>query len=115
MDLDWADLFKKLTQEIDQTGKAYAEAKANSWYAQEMKSALLSKLMNSYGDDIPVSRAEIKAKASDDYSKFLVESRILMELEGKTKSSYEKAKARFDAYRSLCSLEKKTRTLIEGD
>lgn len=107
MDLDFASLFKKAIQEMGETGDEYAEAKAQSWYQQEMKGAVIANIIKEKFSDLPVSRAELAAKASPEYLSYLKETATAIKREGMTKSKHEKSKARFEGYRSLCSLEKK--------
>lgn len=113
MNLDMEARFKAIIKKISDSGELYAEAKRRSWYSQEMKGVVLSKLIKAQGD-IAVSKAEINAKASEDYEKFLEETSLAIEKEYQTKAEYEKNKSGFEALRSLSSLEKRTQELI-GD
>ena len=114
MDLDFKDRFKDSYTKILKYGEEYAEAKGQSWQMQELKGSVLSKLIKSQGE-IPVSKAEINGKASSEYEQYIQEVAKAITRELSLKAKYEAEKARFEAYRSLSSLEKRTRTLIDGD
>ena len=113
MDLDWKEKFKDCYSKIRTLGEAYAEAKGRSWQQQELKSSVLASIIQSLGE-MPMSKAEIIAKASEEYKQFIQETSEAIKKELKLKAQYEAEKARFEAYRSLSSLEKRTRDLI-GD
>ena len=112
MDLDWKDKFKDAYIKIKTVGEEYAEAKGQSWQMQELKNTVLSKLIRSQGE-IPVSKAEVIAKSSSEYEEYIQAVGQAITKELRLKAQYEAEKARFEAYRSLSSLEKRTRDLIE--
>ena len=114
MDLDFKDRFKDSYTKILKYGEEYAEAKGQSWQMQEMRSSVLAKLMREQGE-VAVSKAEVLAKASPAYEEYLLSTSQAITRELSLKAKYEAEKARFEAYRSLSSLEKRTRTLIDGD
>lgn len=111
MDLDWNAKFKDVITNMERIGNEYAEAKGQSWQAQELKHSVKANIIKSFGE-MPVSRSELLAQASEDYQNYIKETAQAITKELKLKSQYEKEKARFEAYRSLSSLEKKTRSLI---
>ena len=94
-------------------GESYAEAKGQSWQAQELKGSVLASIIKSLPVDMPVSKAEIEAKSREDYKQYIKETSEAITKELKLKSEYEKWKASFEALRSLSSLEKKTQELID--
>lgn len=112
MDLDFEDKFRNCIKKISEIGEQYAEAKGQSWQAQELKGSILASLIKAQ-PDMPVSKAEITARASEDYRKFLSETAIAITKELKLKAQYEMWKASFEALRSLSSLEKATRNLTD--
>jgi len=112
IDLDFEDKFRKTIAKISEIGELYAEAKGQSWQMQELRSSMLASLMVRQGD-IPVSKSEILAKASDEYRQYVLETAEAIKKELRLKAQYEAEKARFEAYRSLSSLEKATRNLSE--
>ena len=114
MDLDFYARFKQSIEEIKVSGEKYAEARAKSYYAQEMKGAILATLIHAL-PEMPVSKAEITAKASVGYTQHLKETAEAVKLEYQWKNALEVAKAKFEGNRSLSSLEKITRSLIDGD
>ena len=112
MDLDFQEKFRSCIKKIGEIGEAYAEAKGQSWQQQELKSAVLASIIQSLGE-MPVSKAEIVAKASEEYKQFIQETSEAIKKELRLKSEYEKWKSSFEALRSLSSLEKATRHLSE--
>ncbi len=111
MNLDWNDSFKTIILAIETTGNDYAEKKATSYYLQELRTSILSSIINK-SDKKSVAKAEHEAKGSEDYRQHLKETAEAIERELKAKAKYEKAKAQFEAMRSLISLEKKTQNDI---
>jgi len=110
MDLDFHSRFKTAIEEMDKYGEEYALAKSKSYYTQEMSKVILSRIQSSFGD-IAVSKAEVLAKASQDYEKHLKDTEKAVYLEHSIKNKLEVAKAKFEGNRSLSSLEKATRNL----
>jgi hypothetical protein len=106
MDLDFYNRFKKSIEEIELAGNGYADARAKSYYLQEMSKVILSKIQKSLGE-IPVGRAEIQARASEDYEKHVFETSEAIKQEHIWKNKLEVAKAKFEGNRSLCSMEKR--------
>jgi len=117
MNLDFESSFKRILLKLEESGGAYAEAKAQSWYAQEMCGSIKASIMQSLMKDDPklsLAKAEIMAKASEDYKQHLKETSDKIRQENLTRSEYKKWDASFEANRSLSSLEKRTQQLI-GD
>ena len=112
MDLDFEDKFRQCIKKISEIGELYAEAKGQSWQAQELKGSILASIIKAQGE-MPVSKAEIIAKSSDDYTAYVKETAQAITKELKLKADYEKWKSSFEALRSLSSLEKATRHITE--
>lgn len=110
MNLDFEEKFRNCIKKISEIGELYAEAKGQSWQAQEMKHSVLSSIINSLVG--PVSQREMAARASEDYKKFLSETAEAIKKELRYKAQYEMWKASFEALRSLSSLEKATQKEI---
>ena len=106
MDLDFQAKFRDVILKMEKSGNAYAEAKGQSWQAQELKGSVLASLIKAQ-PDLPVSKAEIIAKDSEEYRKYVSETASAITKELKLKCEYEKWKSSFEALRSLSSLEKK--------
>ena len=98
---------------MEETGIAYSEAKGQSWQQQEMKSSVLASMMQQL-PDMPISKAEMTAKASSAYVQHLEETAKAITKELRLKAEYEKWKSSFEALRSLSSLEKSTRNELGG-
>ena len=107
MNLDFEDKFRTVIMKMEKAGNEYAEAKGQSWQLQELKSSVLANIIQSL-PEMPVSKAEIIAKASKDYREFIQQTSESIKKELKLKSEYEKWKSSFEALRSLSSLEKHT-------
>ena len=112
MNLDFHEKFKTVIMRMEKAGNEYAEAKGQSWQMQELKGSVLAGIIKTYGD-VPVSKAEIQARASEDYEKHIRETAEAIKKELQLKAKYEALKSKFEAYRSLSSLEKSTRQLTE--
>lgn len=115
MDLDFEDKFRKVVLEIEKSGRDYADKKALSWQSQELKYAVMSQEMASLQPTMAQGAKELIAKSSEGYKKYVQETAEMIRQENIAKAVYEKWKASFEALRSLSSLEKRTRTLIDGD
>jgi hypothetical protein len=113
MDLDFEDKFRQCIKKIAEVGELYAEAKGQSWQMQELKGSVLASLISKQGE-MPLSKAEIIAKQSEDYKQHILETSLAITKELRLKSEYEKWKSSFEALRSLSSLEKSTRKQLGG-
>ena len=105
--LDFENQFDRTIKKIEEVGKLYAEARGQSYQAQELKGSVLSSIIKSQGE-MPISKAEILAKSSDDYTTYVKETAQAITKELRLKAEYEAWKSRFEATRSLCSLQKST-------
>src|SRR3990167_5317741 len=105
MNLDFEDKFRQCIKKISEVGEAYAEAKGQSWQAQELKYAVLAKIMVSM-ENIAVTSREALAKGSPDYIAYVKETSEAIKKELRLKAEYEKWKSSFEALRILSSLEK---------
>ena len=105
--------FRQCWEKIEEVGNLYAEARGQSYQAQELKGSVLASIIKRY-PDLPISKAEIEAKASDDYKNYIIETSEAIKKELKLKAQYERWKAQLEATRSLSSLEKVTQHQI-GD
>jgi len=105
MNLDMLANFRECWEKIEEIGEQYAEAKGQSWQLQELKGCMLANLVKKY-PDIAVSKAEHEAKSSEEYQSFIKETAKAITKELKLKAQLEKWKAKFEATRSLSSLEK---------
>lgn len=113
MNIDFENKFRHIIKKMSEVGTSYAEAKGQSWQMQELRTSVLALMMQKL-HDIPVSKAEMTAKASSEYVQHLEETSKAIKQELKLKSDYEMWKASFEALRSLSSLEKKTMDIIGG-
>ena len=117
MNLDFHQKFQKIIFNLEESGTAYANAKADSWYSQEMCSSIKASMMMKFLSENPklsLSKAEIMAKDSDDYKGHLEETREKIRAENVARAEYKKWDASFEGLRSLSSLEKRTQEQI-GD
>lgn len=115
MNLDWHSKFGQVIGAMQKAGEIYAEAKSRSWQMQEMKSVMLARKAQEVAKSFPAMpqyKQEAEAKASPEYEQHIVGTAEAIHQELVAKSKYEKLSAQLEAYRSLCSLDKKT---IEKD
>ena len=112
MDLDFHEKFKSVILEIEMAGRDYAEKKAISWQAQELKYAILSEEMKKLPKDLAFNLKDSLARASEGYRQYLKETAQAIKEENIAKAIYEKHRANFEALRCLSSLEKTTRQII---
>lgn len=112
MNVDFESKFRNCIKKIAEIGERYAEAKGQSWQAQELKGSILASLINNQGSDGSVAGREAIARGSDDYKAYIRETAALITKELSLKAEYEKWKSSFEALRSLCSLEKSTQKEI---
>ena len=97
--------FRECWEKIEEVGTLYAEARGQSYQCQELKYSVVASLVKTYGE-IPLSRAELLAKGSDEYKQYIQETADAIRKELRLKAQLEKWKAKFESMRSLSSLEK---------
>ena len=112
MDIDFLERFKSCVLEIETSGRDYAEKKAKSWQAQELKYAVLAEEMKKLPSDWPFNLRESNARTSEGFRQYIKETSNAIKEENIAKAIYEKARANFEALRCLISLEKTTRQII---
>ena len=96
--------FEKTIIALGEVGANYAKAKAQSWFMQETRKALLAVEAGKYqGSEACKERL---ARASKAYKVHLEGTREAIHKEFKFKVEYDKLRNQFEAYRSLMSLEK---------
>lgn len=105
MNLDMLSNFRECWEKIEEIGTLYAEAKSQSWQMQELRNSVLASII-SKSREKTISRAEYEAKNSEDYKQHIRETAVAINKELRLKCEYEKWKAKFEAMRSLSSLEK---------
>lgn len=117
MNVDFQSSFQHILLKLEESGQEYAEARKRSYYSQEMVSSIKASIMLRAMEENPklsVAKAELIAKASEDYKQHLKETSEAIYDENVKRSEYKKWDASFEANRSLSSLEKRTQQLI-GD
>lgn len=107
MNIDFFHKFKDVVEQLESVGNEYASAKSTSWKMQELVSSVRASIQNKL-EGIPISKSEIMAKSNRDYLDHLDQTSQAIEKELRLKAKYEMLKSKFEAYRSLCSLEKST-------
>lgn len=108
MDLDFYDRFKNVIAEMQKLGEEYAEAKGQSWNAQELLPSILAQEIKKITTG-SIELRKIEAKNSEVYKEAVRNCTVLLKNELTIKAKLDCAKARFEAYRSLSSLEKANR------
>ena len=105
MNLDMLARFRECWEKIESIGTDYASAKADSWHKQELCGSVKASIMNALLQ-MPTSQKEYIAKSHPDYLQHLKETKTAIDKELRLKASWEAWKSKFEAYRSLSSLEK---------
>lgn len=108
MDVDFYNKFKTIIADMQKIGLEYAEARGQSWQAQELAGAVLSQEMKKV-EASSIEQRKIDAKNTEGYKEYIKATAVLIKNELVLKAKYEGVKATFEAYRSLSSLEKATR------
>lgn len=106
MNLDMLSKFQECWEKIEEVGSEYAEAKGQSWQAQELKGSMLASLINKQEASISVAQREAIAKGSEDFQSYIRQTADFIKKELRLKAQLEMWKAKFESMRSLSSLEK---------
>lgn len=104
-EIDFEARMRECCQKIEETGKAYAEARAQSWLLQEQRKCVLSAGMRKSQAKTMIER-ENESRCSEKYYQHLEVTADCIKKELSLKAEYEKWQAVFEALRSLGSLEK---------
>jgi flagellar basal body rod protein FlgB len=100
--VDFETKYRECLKEYEKVGNQYAEAKAQSWQLQEMKSAVFSsEFLSAEGKTI--GEREAKAKTSEAYLRHIEGTAVAIEKETALKVKLEKISMTYEALRSLCS------------
>jgi hypothetical protein len=109
--MDWFERFTTVLDDMEKVGLEYAQAKSTSWLLQELGPAMKSSIMlDAMKTDPKISaqKAEAIARASEAYSKHLEGTAVAIATELRLKARYENLHAKYEAMRSVISLEKKS-------
>jgi hypothetical protein len=102
--IDFVESFTRTFADLEKFGEEYAAARALSWKLQEDRKSLLALLtLNAEGKTH--SDRENKARTSDVYKTHIEGTVAAIHEELSLKTKYETAYAKYESYRSLCSLE----------
>jgi hypothetical protein len=89
-----------LSEQYRVVAKAYVDADSAASLLEETKSAVLARMMLSLGD-MPVSRAEMQVKASDDWSEFVTNMVKAREKAAFLKVKLEYIRMKFHEWQSI--------------
>jgi hypothetical protein len=89
-----------LSEQYRVTAKSWVDADAAASLLEETKSAVLARLMLSQGD-MPVSRAEMNVKASDEWREFLTKMVEAREKAALLKVKLEYIRMKFHEWQSM--------------
>ena len=103
--------FEKVVIGIEKAGYDYAEKKAQSWQMQELRKVVLAKEMSKCDVKSSVEKERL-ALVSEEYQNHILGTSQAIHEELKAKAKCEKLSNQFEAYRSLCSLEKKQMNIL---
>ena len=110
MDITFSNMFKDSIEKGHESGYNYADTLGKSYFMQEMKGILLSKLILKHINENPkisFALAQTMAKADPSYQKHIQETADIKTKENKLKADVSREDKRFEGTRSLSSLEKK--------
>ena len=114
MNTDFRTDFDKVVAEKLVKGKEYAKAKSRSWQMQKLEGHILAVKQKEFiASGMPVTRAEVEAKASPEYKTHIDGTSHAIEIEHTNKAEYDNLDSHFEELRSLCSLEKKTMGFVD--
>ena len=100
--IDFETCFRKSVSLISKHGEEYAQAKAQSWYLQEMRKVLLSDLTKNC-EGKSMAEKENNARASEVYKQHLEGTKEAIYNELKARAMLDKANCSFESLRSLAS------------
>ena len=89
-----------LSEQYRVTAKSWVDADAAASLLEETKSAVLARLMQSQGD-MPVSRAEMNVKASDEWREFITKMVEAREKAALLKVKLEYIRMKFHEWQSM--------------
>jgi hypothetical protein len=89
-----------LSEQYRVTAKSWVDADAAASLLEETKSAVLARLMQSQGD-MPVSRAEMNVKASDEWREFITKMVEAREKAALLKVKLEYIRMKFHEWQSV--------------
>jgi hypothetical protein len=99
---DWHELLKdpaRFAAAIVKKGEAWSDAEAAAALLEETRKTVLAQQMTGHGD-IPVSKAEMHALASDVYRKHILSMVEARRVANKARVAYDGAKAMMELARS---------------
>jgi len=113
-DVNFMTWFSKTLEDMEAAGEKYAEAKGQSWNLQEHRKVVLAKQMKASNLLGVKSAAEQEREAliSPEYQQHLDGTAEAIKEEHKAKVKYDALQAKFEAIRSMSSLEKARMNLV---
>jgi hypothetical protein len=93
------DQERPLSEQFRLVAKKWVDADAAASLLEETKSAVLSRMMAAYGD-IPVNRAELNVKSSDEWLEFITKMVKAREQAALLKVQLEYIRMRFNEWQS---------------
>lgn len=100
--IDFESKFRNCISMISKHGEEYAQAKAQSWYLQEMRKVILANLAKN-SDGKSIAEKENSARASEEYKTHLEGTKEAIYNELKSRAMLDKANCAFESLRSLAS------------
>lgn len=110
-DINFTKWFGDTLESMEKLGEIYAEKKGTSWNLQEQRKVVLATQMKASGAKTSAEQ-EREALISEAYRVHLEGTAEAIKEEHKAKAKYDTIQARFEAIRSLSSLEKSKMNLI---
>lgn len=103
--------FKDTISDMEKAGENYAERKSESWSLQKHEKSVFADLVNNSTAKTQGQR-EMEAYASPVYKQHIEGTKEAIRLETLAKVHYDALKDKFEAIRSMSSLEKAKITLV---
>lgn len=102
---DFSKWFGKTLDDMEKLGEVYAQAKGTSWNLQELRKVVLASQMK-LSNAKSMAEQEREALISEAYKLHLEGTAEAIRAEHRAKAKYDTCQARFEAIRSMSSLEK---------
>jgi len=103
--INFTKWFQDTLEDMEEAGEAYAEAKGVSWNMQEHRKVVLAEQMKLSGKKTAAEQ-ERDALTSEAYKLHLEGTAESIKIEHKCRVKYDALQSKFEAVRSMSSLEK---------
>lgn len=105
MEIDYQAKLSEAVMKIETKGKAYAIARGQSFFLQEMRKVVLAEQVRAQEPSLSMSERESIARTSEAYVNHLKGTAEAIRAELVSRAEYERWSATLESLRSLCSQE----------